>query len=83
MKFLKDGLSLDEFKASALVLVFVIFSIIGSYAYIATGDITTNWLELLLTFVYVIGGVNMVKSVSDVIDRKKSKKDNNDTEAKG
>lgn len=83
MKWLKDGLSLDEFKTSMLVLAFILFSVIGSYAYITTGDITGNWLDLLTTLIYIIGGVNAVKSLSEIVPKKKEDKEEDDSEAKG
>lgn len=64
MKFLKDGLSIDEFKSSSLVIMFIIFSIVAIVQYILTGDITNNWLDLLNTLILVIGGVNVVKGVT-------------------
>jgi hypothetical protein len=73
MKFLKDGFSLDEFKTSSLVIMFIVFSIVAVYGYITTGDISMHWLDLLITMIYVIGGVNAVRGISEITSKKQDK----------
>lgn len=68
MNFLKDGLSLNEFKFSSLVIAFICIVGVAIFGYITGGDITNNWLDLAKTLIYVIGGVNAVKGVSEIMD---------------
>jgi len=75
MNFLKNGLSLDEFKVSILAIVFVTIAGFALYQYIQTGDITNNVSDIIKTCVYVIGGVNGVNGLAKVMDNIKSNKE--------
>jgi hypothetical protein len=74
VKFLKDGLSLDEFKFSSLVIAFLCFAGVAVFGYITGGDISNNWLDLLETMIYVIGGVNAVKGLGGIASSAKNKR---------
>lgn len=64
MKFLKDGLSMNEAKVSALVLGFFVALGFSMYNFITTGDITDNMVTLLGYLIMAITGVNVAESIS-------------------
>ena len=61
--FLKDGLSIDETKVSAMVIAFLSTTIFALIMYILHGDITMNLLNFLNTLVYGITGVNVIEKL--------------------
>lgn len=65
MSFLKDGLSVDETKVSAMVILALgIFGVIA-YREIRFGDININlFFDALKTLIFAIAGVNGVNLVA-------------------
>jgi hypothetical protein len=59
--FIKNGLSLDEFKVSSLIIALLVFSGVGIYAFFKNGDIPPNFMSILTTIVVTVGGVNAAK----------------------
>jgi hypothetical protein len=64
-KWMKDGISMDEFKVSSLVLCMMIVVCGATYGYIKFGDVSNNWLTLLQTFICTIGAVNGIAIYSN------------------
>jgi purine-cytosine permease-like protein len=71
MKFIKDGLSVDETKISTILLTFVITLGFGLYKVISSGDIPENLLALLGYQIVAITGIN----VADKFTGKNKKED--------
>ncbi|NBI30257.1 hypothetical protein [Chengkuizengella marina] len=69
MNFLRDGLSIDEFKVSILVVILILAFGFGIFNYIIAADISDNWLNLLKTLIYVIAGVNAIEGVSKIVTK--------------
>lgn len=75
--FFKHGLSLDEFKVSSLIIIFIILSGIAVYSYLTHGDVSANFVNLLNTNAVTVGGVNALKVVSDnVLTYRRNNQDN-------
>lgn len=67
---LKDGLSIDEAKVSALILCTVLDFIFIIYCFITNGDITDNHLFLFQTLIAAVAGVNIAEKVTTIIRSK-------------
>lgn len=67
---LKDGLSIDEAKVSALILCTILDFIFIIYCFIANGDITDNHLFLFQTLIAAVAGVNIAEKVTTIIKNK-------------
>lgn len=63
MNFLKDGLSVDETKASVLVLSFVATLGFTFYQLVAFGEISDNLLTLLGYEIMAVTGVNVADKI--------------------
>jgi hypothetical protein len=63
MKFIKDGLSINEARISALVLGFFVAIGIGGYQVVTDGDISNNVLTLLGYLIMAIAGVNVAHQI--------------------
>lgn len=63
---LKDGLSIDEAKVSALILCLVICSIFVLVKYQVDGDISDNIVLVFQTLVAAVAGVNIANKVTTV-----------------
>lgn len=73
--FLKDGLSIDEFRVSALIGVFIGLMIAILISYFIGGDIAgESLIGLAETLIYIIGGVNVANGVMNYLDKSKTKK---------
>lgn len=64
MKFLSDGLSMNEAKVSALVVGFFLSLGFALWQFVVHGDITDNMLTLLGYLIMAITGVNVAESVA-------------------
>lgn len=64
---LKDGLSIDEAKVSALILCLVICFIFVLVKYQLDGDISDNIVLVFQTLVAAVAGVNIANKVTTVI----------------
>lgn len=67
---LKDGLSIDEAKVSALILCTILDFLFIIYCFVANGDITDNHLFLFQTLIAAVAGVNIAEKVSTIIRSK-------------
>ena len=63
---LKDGLSIDEAKVSALILCLVICFIFVLVKYQVDGDISDNIVLVFQTLVAAVAGVNIANKVTTV-----------------
>lgn len=63
MKFLKDGLSIDETRISILVLAFAFTLGFALYQVITIGDFSDNLLVLLGYEIMAVTGVNVADSI--------------------
>lgn len=61
----KDFLSVDEKKFSALVLCLLFLVAIGGYHYIATGVLSVEIVELIKWFGMMVVGYNAVEKIGD------------------
>lgn len=68
MKWIKDGLSMDETKISALIIAFFITLVVALYQAINVGDISDNMLMLLA---YELGAFTGIK-VAEMATKKKA-----------
>lgn len=68
MKWIKDGLSMDETKISALILAFFITLVVALYQAVNVGDISDNMLMLLA---YELGAFTGIK-VAETFTTKKT-----------
>lgn len=71
-KFIRDHISIDEFKVSALVIAFMGLIALVVFMIVTTGDFSGNFLILLQTLIYAIAGVNGVKGIADIVGSRKS-----------
>lgn len=69
---LKDGLSIDEAKVSALILCTIADFMLIAYCIISSGDISDNHLILFQTLIAAVAGVNIADKLSTIIKSKKS-----------
>lgn len=60
LKFLDDGLSIDETNKSTLIIAFLVALSLSVYCVIVQGDVPTNLLALNKALIYTIGAVNGV-----------------------
>jgi hypothetical protein len=74
--FLSDGLSINETRMSALILVFIAGAGFSFYQVVKSGDIAEGLLSLLMYLIMAISGINISESVVKGIA--KSKKNSQD-----
>ncbi|MFA8306791.1 hypothetical protein OB446_027330 [Paenibacillus alvei] len=72
MKWVKDGLSFDETKISAIIVSFFITLGVALYQAIAVGDISGNMLMLLT---YELGAFTGMKVVEQITTYKREGED--------
>jgi hypothetical protein len=70
--FFKDGLSINETRMSALILVFIAGAGFSFYQVVKTGDIAEGLLSLLMYLIMAISGINISESVMKGIKKKNS-----------
>lgn len=68
---LKDGLSIDEAKVSALILCTIADFMLIAYCIISSGDISDNHLILFQTLVTAVAGINIADKLTSFIKIKK------------
>lgn len=68
---LKDGLSIDEAKVSALILCTIADFLLIAYCMAVNGDITDNHLILFQTLIAAVAGVNIADKLTSLINIKK------------
>lgn len=73
--FWSDGVSVDETKFSVTIVMAVVGFVYALTAHYRTGEISDNLLGLVETLVYSILGLNGVKFLSDVVQKKNKKRD--------
>lgn len=71
-KFIRNHLSIDEFKVSALIIAFMGLIALIVYMTLTQGDFSSNLLALVSTLIVTIGGVNAVGGVATIIQSKMS-----------
>lgn len=79
MNWWKDGISIDEYKFSALIIGFILslgFAVYFTYTY---GDSPSNYTNIVLTLIWAIAGVNGIKSVSEIISKVKENSKSDDS----
>jgi hypothetical protein len=78
MNFLKDGLSIDEARVSALIICLMSgFGILG-YVYITDGTVNQILVSLLETLIFAVAGVNAANIIGKAIGRKNEKNESNE-----
>ncbi|WP_187698780.1 hypothetical protein [Paenibacillus alvei] len=80
MKWIKDGLSLDETKVSALIIGFFCTLSMALYQAWHIGDISDNMLMLLAYELGAFAGIKCVESFAFAPGKKKSKSSFSETE---
>lgn len=71
--FILSSLSIDEKRLSVLIICLIMCMIFGGVNYVLAGDITNNLMQIILTLIYAIAGVNITNSiVSTINNRQKS-----------
>ena len=67
---IKDGLSINEAKVSALIILSVLTFLYAFVLYAFNGDISDNLTSIIQTLILIIGGVNITTSISNILNRK-------------
>lgn len=67
---IRDGLSINEAKVSALIVLSVLTFLYAFVLYALNGDISDNLTNIIQTLILVIGGVNITASISNILNRK-------------
>lgn len=67
---IKDGLSIEETKVSALIILCVLTFLFAFVMYILDKDITDNLTSIIQTLILVIGGVNLSNSIASVFTKR-------------
>lgn len=70
---IKDGLSINEAKVSALIILCVLTFLFAFVMYVLEKDITDNLTSIIQTLIVVIGGVNLSNSISNIFTKRGSK----------
>jgi hypothetical protein len=70
--FIKNHLSIDEFKVSVLVIAFMGLIGVIIYSILSGGDFSSNLLSLTETLIYAIAGVNTVSGVASIVQSSKA-----------
>lgn len=70
---IKDGLSINEAKVSALIILCVLTFLFMFVMYVLEKDITDNLTSIIQTLIVVIGGVNLSNSISNVFIKRGNK----------
>ncbi|ASF40263.1 hypothetical protein CEH05_14375 [Halobacillus halophilus] len=63
---LRDCLSINEYRISAIIIGFFITLGVTMFQYVRLGTIDMNVQNLILTFIYVIGGIQVSQHVKDI-----------------
>lgn len=72
MKWIRDGLSFDETRVSAIIIAFFITLVVALYQAVAMGDISGNVLMLLT---YELGAFTGMKVVETIVEYKREGED--------
>jgi len=67
---IKDGLSIEETKVSALIILCVLTFLFAFVMYVLDKDITDNLTSIIQTLILVIGGVNLSNSIASVFTKR-------------
>lgn len=67
---LKDGLSIDEAKVSALILCTILDFLFIIWRIQTTGDVTDNHLYIFQTLVAAVAGVNIADKLGGFFKKK-------------
>lgn len=70
---IKDGLSINEAKVSALIILCVLTFLFAFVMYVLEKDITDNLTSIIQTLIVVIGGVNLSNSISNIFIKRGNK----------
>ena len=70
---IKDGLSINEAKVSALIILCVLTFLFSFVMYVLDKDITDNLTSIIQTLILVIGGVNLSNSIASVFTKRSNK----------
>lgn len=68
---IKDGLSIDEAKVSALILCTLADFVFIIYCIADNGDISDNHLYIFQTLIAAVAGVNIAEKVTNIIQTKR------------
>ena len=69
--WIKGLFSLEERKASTVMMAFIFFCGVGAYMIKINGDIPSNITTILLTFGGIVGGVNSLPNIANIITASK------------
>lgn len=67
---IKDGLSIEETKVSALIILCVLTFLFAFVMYVLDKDITDNLTSIIQTLILVIGGVNLSNSIASIFTKR-------------
>lgn len=67
---IKDGLSINEAKVSALIILCVLTFLFAFVMYVLDKDITDNLTSIIQTLILVIGGVNLSNSIASIFTKR-------------
>ena len=70
---IKDGLSINEAKVSALIILCVLTFLFAFVMYVLEKDITDNLTSIIQTLILVIGWVNLSNSISNIFIKRGNK----------
>lgn len=64
ISFLRNMMSMDEARVSALMISLLVSLGFGGYAYLQFGDVSERWTSLIETFAYCVTGINMLATIN-------------------
>lgn len=70
MKWLKDGLSIDETKMSTIIVMAIVSLGVGLYIAITRGDVPSELASIIITFGLLVAGEYGINSISSVLNSK-------------
>lgn len=65
----KQYLSIDEKKASTLLICLIVCLLFAGVNYVRFGDITANLATIITALIYAIAGVNVSNMVGNMVNR--------------
>ena len=74
--WIKQLFSLEERKTSTIMFVFIMFSLVGVYMIKIIGDVPLNLTTIILTLAGIIGGVNSIVGITNMVKCSRENKNN-------
>jgi hypothetical protein len=66
--FWSDGISINEYKVSMLIILLIFWSAIGAFIFIVKGDVTINVVTIITTLGWCVASVNIADRVGNIFN---------------